>query len=299
MTETEAEYSDVLIIGAGISGIGAAYRIHENNPGLSYTVLERRERIGGTWDLFRYPGIRSDSDIFTLSFPFEPWTRAEFIADGRDIWQYLDDTARKHRIDEHIRFDTYVRSADWDSETDTWTVRTEHDGADKTYRCRFLFFGTGYYDYDSPHHPEFPGMEDFAGEVVHPQYWPESTRLHGKAGRGHRQRRDRDQSDPDADRESCACHDAAAVAVLSCSRCHESSRWPALIRKVLPRRIAHWVVRWRNALFFMVDLPARPQGADPHEVGDPQPRHPQSARRLSTSTRISNRSTTRGTSGCA
>ena len=93
MGADQAEYSDVLIIGAGISGIGAAYRIHEKNPGLSYTMLERRERIGGTWDLFRYPGVRSDSDIFTLSFPFEPWTREESVADGPDIWQYLDETA--------------------------------------------------------------------------------------------------------------------------------------------------------------------------------------------------------------
>src|SRR3981189_83456 len=124
--EVEAvEVSDVLIIGAGISGIGAAYRIHEKNPQLSYTLLERRERIGGTWDLFRYPGIRSDSDIFTLSFPFEPWTRPENVADGAAIRHYLTDTARKHGIDGHIRFNTRVQSAEWDSTTDTWTVRTE------------------------------------------------------------------------------------------------------------------------------------------------------------------------------
>ena len=119
----------MLIIGAGISGIGAAYRIHEKNPKLSYTVLERRERIGGTWDLFRYPGIRSDSDIFTLSYPYEPWTRPENVADGHDIREYLTQTARKHGIDEHIRFNTRVLSADWDSTTDTWTVQTEQDGA--------------------------------------------------------------------------------------------------------------------------------------------------------------------------
>ena len=128
MTNSEPEYSDVLIIGAGFSGIGAAYRIREKNPQLSYAVLERRARLGGTWDLFRYPGIRSDSDIFTLCFPWEPWTRPEMIADGDHIWQYIADTARKHGIDEHIRFNTYVRSADWDSTTDTWTVQTEHDG---------------------------------------------------------------------------------------------------------------------------------------------------------------------------
>jgi cation diffusion facilitator CzcD-associated flavoprotein CzcO len=170
----------VLIIGAGISGIGAAYRIHEKNPGLSYTVLERRERIGGTWDLFRYPGIRSDSDIFTLSFPYEPWRRPENVADGDDIREYLTETARKHGIDEHIRFNTRVLSADWDSSTDTWTVETEQNGAPKSYRGRFVFFGTGYYNYDEPYRPEFPGIESFTGDVVHPQFWPEGFDYTGK-----------------------------------------------------------------------------------------------------------------------
>jgi cation diffusion facilitator CzcD-associated flavoprotein CzcO len=179
--EVEAvEVSDVLIIGAGISGIGAAYRIHEKNPQLTYTLLERRERIGGTWDLFRYPGIRSDSDIFTLSYSYEPWTRPENMADGADIREYLTETARKHGIDQHIRFDTRVKSADWDSDTDTWTVRVEQGGIEKLYRGRFLFFGTGYYNYDEPYTPEFPGLEDFTGEVVHPQYWPESLDYTGK-----------------------------------------------------------------------------------------------------------------------
>ncbi|MBE1547297.1 cation diffusion facilitator CzcD-associated flavoprotein CzcO [Mycobacterium sp. OAS707] len=180
MTATDVEYSDVLIIGAGISGIGAAYRIHEKNPGLSYTVLERRGRIGGTWDLFRYPGIRSDSDIFTLSYPYEPWRRPENVADGSDIRAYLSETARKHGIDEHIRFNTRVLSADWDSTTDTWAVETEQNGSPKTYRGRFVFFGTGYYNYDEPYRPEFPGIETFTGEVLHPQFWPEGFDYTGK-----------------------------------------------------------------------------------------------------------------------
>ncbi len=175
-----AEYFDVLIIGAGISGIGAAYRIKEKNPGVSYAILERRSRIGGTWDLFRYPGIRSDSDILTLSYPWEPWTRPENVADGPDIRQYLVDTARKHGIYDNIRFDTHVLSADWDSSTDTWTVQTTEDGLPRTYRSRFVFFGTGYYDYDEPYAPEFPGIENFKGEVVHPQHWPESLDYAGK-----------------------------------------------------------------------------------------------------------------------
>jgi cation diffusion facilitator CzcD-associated flavoprotein CzcO len=176
----QVDYSDVLIIGAGISGIGAAYRLQEKNPNLSYTMLERRSRIGGTWDLHQYPGIRSDSDIFTLSFPWEPWTRPENVADGPDIREYLTQTARKHGIDRHIRFNTRVHSAEWDSTTDTWTVHAEEDGAAKTYRGRFLFFGTGYYNYDEPYRPDFPGLQDFTGEVVHPQHWPESFDYAGK-----------------------------------------------------------------------------------------------------------------------
>lgn len=124
--------------------------------------------------------MRSDSDIFRLSFPFEPWRREEAIADGEHIWQYLADTADKYHITEHIRFNTYVRSADWDSGTDTWTVRVEQDGAEQTYQCRFLYCASGYYNYDHPYAPDFGGIEDFRGEVVHPQHWPESLDYTGK-----------------------------------------------------------------------------------------------------------------------
>ncbi|MGE0219272.1 flavin-containing monooxygenase [Mycolicibacterium sp.] len=176
----EREITDVLIIGAGISGIGAAYRIRERNPQLSYTILERRSRIGGTWDLHRYPGIRSDSDIFTLSFPWEPWDREENVADGEDIRAYLERTAHKHDIYRHIRFDTRVLTAEWDSGTDTWALQVEQDGQPATLRARFVFFATGYYDYDHPYRPEIPGLQDFSGEVVHPQHWPEDLAYAGK-----------------------------------------------------------------------------------------------------------------------
>ncbi len=174
------DFRDVLIIGAGISGIGAAYRIQERNPRCSYTILERRARIGGTWDLHRYPGIRSDSDIYTLSFPWEPWSRPENIADGEDIRDYLTDAARRHGIDRHIHFDTRVLAANWDSTTDTWTVQAECAGRPRTYRARFVFFATGYYDYDHPYRPDFPGIDSFAGPVVHPQHWPEDLDYTGK-----------------------------------------------------------------------------------------------------------------------
>lgn len=240
-------FADVVIIGAGISGIGAAYRIRERNPELSCAVLERRERLGGTWDLFRYPGVRSDSDIYTLCFPWEPWTRREMIVDGEHIWQYLADTARKHHIDDHIRFNTYVRSADWDSTTDTWTIRAEQDGEAVTYRCRFVFFGTGYYDYDNPYEPQFPGIETFVGEVVHPQHWPQSLDYTGKR---------------------CVVIGSGATAVSLIPTLAERAahvtmlqRTPSYMisapqveptavamRKALPRRVAHWLVRWRNAI---------------------------------------------------
>src|ERR1700757_3191433 len=170
-SQREADYVDVVIVGAGISGIGAAYRLTERNPNLTYTILERRAQIGGTWDLFRYPGVRSDSSIFTLSFPFEPWTGRESVADGGHIREYLIDTAHKYDIDRHIQFNSYVRSADWDSSTDSWTVTVEQDGAREHYRSRFVFFGSGYYNYDMGYIPDFPGIDSFGGTVIPPQHW--------------------------------------------------------------------------------------------------------------------------------
>ncbi len=252
--EADAPYSDVLIIGAGISGIGAAYRIAEKNPGLTYTILERRARIGGTWDLFRYPGIRSDSDIFTLSFPYEPWTRPENVAEGSDIRDYLASTAGRYGIDQHICFDTHVRSAEFDSATDTWTVSVERGGSDggaTVYRGRFLFFGTGYYDYDEPHRPAIPGIEDFGGDVVHPQFWPESLDHAGKRvvviGSG-------------ATAISlipALARSAAHVTMLQRSPTYMMSmpRFDPMvqfIRRVLPRRPSHHVVRFRNAMIHVL-----------------------------------------------
>jgi cation diffusion facilitator CzcD-associated flavoprotein CzcO len=173
---------DVIVIGAGISGIGAAHRITERNPGLRYVILERRARIGGTWDVFRYPGVRCDTSMYTLCFPWEPWTHPEAMAGGEQIREYLTATAHERGIDEHIRFNTEVRSANWDSATDTWTVQTEGGAAGNhdTYRARFVFFGTGYYAYDEGHTPHFTGAEQFAGTVVHPQHWPEDLDYTGK-----------------------------------------------------------------------------------------------------------------------
>jgi cation diffusion facilitator CzcD-associated flavoprotein CzcO len=238
---------DVVIIGAGISGLGAAYRITERNPGTSYVVLERREQIGGTWDLFRYPGVRSDSSMFTLSLPYEPWTRKEGIADGVHIREYLTTTAHKYGIEQHIRFNTHVRSADWDSSTDTWTVTALQDGAETTYRGRFVFFGSGYYNYDEGYTPDFPGIAEYDGTVVHPQHWPEDLDYRGKTvvviGSG-------------ATAMSlipALAEKAAKVTMLQRSPTYlfSSSRYSALydlLRKVLPDKVAHSIIRQRNAL---------------------------------------------------
>lgn len=238
---------DVLIVGAGISGLGAAYRIGQRNPSLSYTILERRERIGGTWDLFRYPGVRSDSSIFTLSFPFEPWTREEGVADGPHIREYLVDTARKYGIDEHIQFNSYVRHADWDSATDTWTVTVEQNGSTRHCRCRFLFFASGYYNYDQGYTPEFPGIENFSGTVVHPQHWPEDLEYSGKnvvvIGSGATA----------VTLIPSMAERAAKVTMLQRSPTYivsasKYSRLAWVSRILLPRRVSHLLVRFYNAL---------------------------------------------------
>ncbi len=175
------DHVDVLIVGAGLSGIGAAYRLAERAPAKTYAILEQRERIGGTWDLFRYPGVRSDSDMYTLSYPFEPWTNPASIADGADIREYLDRTAAKHGVADHIRFGRRVDSAEWSSEDATWTVTsTLADGSAEVVTASFLYLCSGYYSYEEGYTPDFPGLETFGGEVVHPQFWPEDLDYAGK-----------------------------------------------------------------------------------------------------------------------
>jgi monooxygenase len=171
---------DVLIVGAGISGIDVAYRIRERCPELDVTIVEARDRLGGTWDLFRYPGVRSDSDIYTLSFPFRPWQREQSIVDGDELLAYVEDTARHFKIDERIVYGTRVLAADWNSTTARWTVTAERDGRPVTYVTRFLVGCTGYYDYENPHDPAFAGTDDFAGTIVHPQFWPPGLDYTGK-----------------------------------------------------------------------------------------------------------------------
>ncbi|RSM90590.1 NAD(P)/FAD-dependent oxidoreductase [Kibdelosporangium aridum] len=166
------EHVDVLIIGAGLSGIGAAHHIHSAFPRRTYAILEAREAIGGTWDLFRYPGVRSDSDMHTLGYRFRPWTQAKSIADGPSILEYIRETAADAGIDRHIRFGHRVVQASWSTADSKWTVDAEHNGKPVQLTTSFLYLCTGYYHYEAGHTPEFPGISQFGGTVVHPQHWP-------------------------------------------------------------------------------------------------------------------------------
>lgn len=176
------EHLDVLIIGAGLSGIGAACHLQKQCPGKSYAILEGRESLGGTWDLFRYPGIRSDSDMFTLGYNFKPWTDPKAIADGPSILSYIRDTAREHRVEERIRFRHRVLKADWNSDSARWNLTVQRGDEEEPVRmsAQFLFMCTGYYRYDAGYTPEFAGRESFGGQIIHPQLWPESFDYGGK-----------------------------------------------------------------------------------------------------------------------
>jgi monooxygenase len=173
---------DVLIVGAGISGIGAAYHLQTRCPGKTYAVLEGRERMGGTWDLFQYPGIRSDSDMYTLGFSFRPWTNPKAIADGPSILAYVKDTAEAFGIDRKIRYGLRVERARWSSRDARWTVDVREAATGRTlhFTCGFLFMCAGYYDYESGYTPELPGQEKFRGRVVHPQKWSADVDYEGK-----------------------------------------------------------------------------------------------------------------------
>ena len=173
---------DVLIVGAGLSGIGAAAHLTMQCPGKSFAILEQRADMGGTWDLFRYPGIRSDSDMHTLGYRFKPWLHEKTIADGPSIWDYVRETAAEYAITPKVKFRHRVLSADWSSATARWTVTAKHEdtGEEHIYTANFVFMCAGYYDYDKGYRPEFPGEGDFKGEILHPQHWPEELDYTGK-----------------------------------------------------------------------------------------------------------------------
>ena len=175
------EHHDVIIIGAGLSGIGTACHLSRECPEHSYLILERRDAIGGTWDLFRYPGIRSDSDMFSFGYAFRPWNALRTLADGPAIRQYITDTAKEHGVLPHISFGQETQHANWDSKTQSWTVSTlDSKGARHLFSCDFLISCTGYYDHKQGYLPQFPGVDTFKGRCIHPQHWPEDLDYRGK-----------------------------------------------------------------------------------------------------------------------
>ena len=177
-----SEHVDVVVVGAGLSGIGAGYHLQTMSPDRSYVILEGRDNLGGTWDLFKYPGIRSDSDMHTLGFSFKPWTEAKSIADGPSILKYLQETVVQFGIDKHIRYGHLVTKAEWSSDDAKWTVTStnKHSGATSSISCSFLFMCSGYYSYKKGHTPEFIGRERFKGKIIHPQEWPLDLDYSGK-----------------------------------------------------------------------------------------------------------------------
>jgi monooxygenase len=243
-----AEHTDVVIVGAGLSGIGAAAHLQAECPDRSFVIFEGRDAIGGTWDLFRYPGVRSDSDMHTLGYSFRPWAKARAIADGTSIRAYIEDTAREHGLLRRIRFNHRVLSADWDDEQARWTVLVRDDTGDvREVTCSFLYICSGYYRYDEGYTPQFEGVAEFAGSVVHPQHWPEDLDYAGK-------------------RVVVVGSGATAVTLvpaMAATAAHVTmlQRSPAYVvslpgedpiadrlRRALPRSAAASAVRWKNAL---------------------------------------------------
>ena len=249
---TDTEYLDVLIVGAGLSGIGAAWHLQDKCPGKSYAILEARETSGGTWDLFRYPGIRSDSDMYTLGYSFRPWKDAKAIADGPSILSYIREVASDHGIDARIRYGHRVVAASWSTPQARWTVEVEQ-GPEKrktTISCGFLWMCSGYYDYAAGYTPEFPGIERFRGRIVHPQQWTGDIDYKGKKvvviGSGATA----------VTLVPAMAPEAAHVTMLQRSPTYVVAR-PAedsianRLRRRLPIRLAYGLTRWKNVLLGM------------------------------------------------
>ena len=246
--EIDAEAFDVIIIGAGLSGIGTAVRLQRDCPDRDFILLERREAIGGTWDLFRYPGIRSDSDMHTLGYDFKPWEAEKSIADGPSILSYVNETADEHRIRERIRFSQKLIAADWISERSQWQLTVETPEGVRRYRCGLLMMCAGYYSYDQGYEPDFAGKASFKGEWVHPQFWPDNLDHADKKvvviGSGATAM----TLVPNMSRQ------ASHVTMLQRSPTYVISR-PSIdglanwLRRVLPPKLAYDLVRWRNTVW--------------------------------------------------
>ena len=247
------DHVDVLIVGAGLSGIGAGYHLKSECPTKTYAILEGRESIGGTWDLFRYPGIRSDSDMYTLGYSFKPWEDAKSIADGPSILSYVRDTAKENDIERHIRFRHKVKRASWSTADACWTVEAERTDTKETVRLTagFLFLCSGYYNYDAGYTPEFPGIDRFAGKVVHPQKWTDDIDYTGKKvvviGSGATA----------VTLVPALAEKAAHVTMLQRSPTYILSLpgedvMANAMRRYLPSMVAYGITRWKNVLLGMM-----------------------------------------------
>lgn len=245
----EVPFYDVIIVGAGLSGIGAAYHIQHKCPSNTYKVLEGRAAIGGTWDLFKYPGIRSDSDMYTLGFSFNPWKDPKAIADGPAILRYINETADKFGITQHIQFNHKVAEAGWSEEHQEWTLKIASHSAieSETIRCKFLFMCSGYYDYEHGHEPTFPKSEAFRGTIIHPQKWDTSLEYENKnvviIGSG----ATAVTLVPEMAKK------AANVTMLQRSPTYimtlpSEDVIANTLKKILPAKVAHSLARWKNIL---------------------------------------------------
>ena len=248
----EPEHVDVLVVGAGISGVCAGFHLQDKCPGKSYAILEARGSIGGTWDLFSYPGVRSDSDMYTLGFRFRPWPDAKAIADGPAIRKYVNETAAMYGIDEKIRFHRRLVGAEWSTAEARWTLDVEHTDTGEVERmtCGFLFVCSGYYRYDEGYSPDFAGTDRFAGRIVHPQHWPDDVEYDGRRvvviGSGATA----------VTLVPAMAERAAHVTMLQRSPSYVISLpgedpVARVLRRVLPARIVYPVVRWKNVLMTM------------------------------------------------
>jgi monooxygenase len=242
-----AEYADVVIVGAGLSGIGAACHLQRECPGKSYVILEGRDAMGGTWDLFRYPGIRSDSDMHTLGYSFRPWRESKAIADGPAILKYIRETAAEHDVNGHIRYGHPVKKARWSSQDAVWTldVSRKDTGEKVQFRCRVVLMCAGYFSYEGGYLPDFKGRERFAGDIVHPQHWPEDLDYSGKKvviiGSGATA----------VTLVPAMAGKTAHVVMLQRSPSYVISqpgedRIANFLRLVLPQKLAYAITRWKN-----------------------------------------------------
>ncbi|WP_266367027.1 flavin-containing monooxygenase [Tellurirhabdus rosea] len=265
------ELLDVLIVGAGLSGIGTAYWLQKHCPDKRYAIFEGRDALGGTWDLFRYPGIRSDSDMYTLGYAFKPWANPQAIADGASIRQHIEETARENGIDQHIYFGHKVVGAAWSSGDACWTVEIRHGATDTqiAVRTRFLYMCSGYYSYEEAYRPQFAGESEFGGPIILPQFWPHELDYAGKrvvvVGSGATA----------MTLVPALARSAAHVTMLQRSPTYVVSlpgqdAVALRLRRHLPERVAYDLIRWKNVLqriFLYWVARARPQMAKKQIVG--------------------------------